>query len=121
MFDVRNYSAIKNFMMIANKLLVSKMKDEADGVTVEKFVWWNPNMYLFLEDYSNEHEKAKCENKNVVATKTLANTKMFCCIINVFSIQWIESKVKIIKLEPIISTKFHYHVLMLKYCKQWVW
>ena len=38
MFDVRNYSAIKNFMMIANKLLVSKMKDEADGVTVEKFV-----------------------------------------------------------------------------------
>ena len=38
MFDVRNYSAIKNFMMIANKLLVNKMKDEADGVTVEKFV-----------------------------------------------------------------------------------
>ena len=38
MFDVRSYSAIKNFMMIANKLLVNKMKDEADGVTVEKFV-----------------------------------------------------------------------------------
>ena len=38
MFDVRNYSAINNFMMIANKLLVNKMKDEADGVTVEKFV-----------------------------------------------------------------------------------
>ena len=31
---------------------------------------------------------------------------MFCWIINVWGIRWIESKVKIIKQEPTKSTKF---------------
>ena len=69
MFDVRNYSAIKNFMMIANKLLVSKMKDEADGVTVEKFVWLNPNMYLFWKTIVMSMKKQNVRIKMLLQQK----------------------------------------------------
>ena len=39
---------------------------------------------------------------------------MFCYIINVWGIWWIESKVKIIESEPMKSTKLIY-VLIIKY------
>ena len=43
------------------------MKDETGGVPVEEFVGLKPKMYLFLVGNS-ENEKAKCMNRNVVAT-----------------------------------------------------
>ena len=43
------------------------MKDETGGVAIEEFVGLKPEMYSFLVD-NKEHKKAKCVNKNVVAT-----------------------------------------------------
>ena len=52
------------------KLVVSKIKDETDGVVIEKFVRLKPKMYSFLKDDSSEHKKAKDVNKGVVATSS---------------------------------------------------
>ena len=43
------------------------------------------------------------------------NTKIICCIINVWGNRGIEFKVKRIKKEPMKSTKFPYHALVIKY------
>ena len=40
---------------------------------------------------------------------------MFCQIINVWGIWWIESKTEIIKFEPMKSRKCLCHALMIKY------
>ena len=53
--------------LIANKLIIGKMKDETWGVAIEEFVVLKPNVYSVLSDNS-EHEKAKGVNKNVVST-----------------------------------------------------
>ena len=53
--------------LIANKLIIGKMKDETWGVAIEEFVVLKPNVYAVLSDNS-EHEKAKGVNKNVVST-----------------------------------------------------
>ena len=39
----------------------------------------------------------------------MVNDKMFCRIINVWGIQWITFKVKIIKKRTMKSTEFFYH------------
>ena len=44
------------------------MKDETGRVSINEFVGLKPKMYSFLVDDSSEHKKAKCVNKNVVAT-----------------------------------------------------
>ena len=44
------------------------MKDETGGVAIEEFVGLKAKMYSFLVDDNSEHKKAKCVNKNVVAT-----------------------------------------------------
>ena len=54
-------------------------------------------MYSFLVDDRSKHNKTNAVNKNVVATKVIINTKMLCLIINVWDIQWIEFKIKIIE------------------------
>ena len=44
------------------------MKDETDRVAINEFVGLKPKMYSFLVDDGSEHKKAKCVNKNIVAT-----------------------------------------------------
>ena len=44
------------------------MKDETGGFAIEEFVGLKPKMYSFLEDDNSDHKKAKCVNRNVVAT-----------------------------------------------------
>ena len=44
------------------------MKDETNGVAIEKFVGLNLKIHLFLIDDNSEYKKAKSVNKNIVAT-----------------------------------------------------
>ena len=67
MFEFSNYSARSIYYDDSNKLVVGKMKDETGSVAIEEFVRLKQKMYLFLVDDRNEHKKAKCLNKNVVA------------------------------------------------------
>ena len=59
-------AAIKN-LVISNKLVIGKMKDETGGAGIEAFVGLKSKMYSFLVD-NNEHKEAKGVNKNAVAT-----------------------------------------------------
>ena len=44
------------------------MKDETNGVAIEKFVGLSPKIHLFLIDDNSEYKKAKSVNKNIVET-----------------------------------------------------
>ena len=77
--------------------MVGKTKDETTGVTIEKFVGLKPKIYLYLVDDNSKHKKTKCVNKNVVAAIGQMNIKMFCWKRNVWDIQWIGFKVKIVE------------------------
>ena len=66
MFDFSKYSAESKFDD-SNKLVVSKMKDEAGGVAIKEFVGLKSKMYSFLVDDSSEHKKTIGMNKNAVA------------------------------------------------------
>ena len=68
LFDFSNYSAKSKYYGYSNKLLVSKMKDETAGVTIEEFVGLNSKMYSYLVNDNIEHKKAKGVNRSVVAT-----------------------------------------------------
>ena len=57
------------------QLVVHKMEDEEDDVTIEEFLGLKPKMYFFLVNDSSEHKKAKGVNKNIVATLRLNDYK----------------------------------------------
>ena len=59
------------------------MKDETAGVAAEEIVGLKAKVYSFLVDDSKKNKKAKGVNKNVVATKVIMSTNMFCSIKNV--------------------------------------
>ena len=67
MLDFSNYSTESKYYDDSNKLVIGKMKEKTGGVAIEGFVELKPKMYSFLVD-NNEHKKAKCVNRNVVAT-----------------------------------------------------
>ena len=68
MFGFSNYSTKSKYYNDSNKLVVGKMKDETGGVAIEDILGLKPKMYSFLVVDNREHKKAKCVNKNVVAT-----------------------------------------------------
>ena len=68
MFDFTTYSTKSKFYDDSNKLVCRKIKDETAGVSIKKFVGLKPKMFSFLVDASSEQKRAKCVNKNVVAT-----------------------------------------------------
>ena len=68
MFDFSNYSTKSKYYDDSNKLAIGKMKDENGGNAIEEFDGLKPKMYSFLVGNNSEHKKAKCVNRNVVAT-----------------------------------------------------
>ena len=66
-FDFSNYSTSSKYYDNSKKLVIGKMTNETGGIAIEEFVGLKPKMYSFLVDKS-KHKKAKCVNKNVVAT-----------------------------------------------------
>ena len=53
----------QNIMMISNKLVVGKMKDETGGVAINKVVELNSKIYYFLVDDTSEYKKPKAVKK----------------------------------------------------------
>ena len=68
MFDFKNYSAKSKYHDNSNKLVVVKMKDVTDRVTIEEFVGLKPKMYAYLVNDNSKHKKAKGMNRNAVVT-----------------------------------------------------
>ena len=78
MFDFSNYSTKSKYYDDSNKLAIGKMTDENGGNAIEEFEGLKPKMYSFLVGNNNEHKKAKCVNRNVVAT--ISHNKYKRCI-----------------------------------------
>ena len=68
MFDFSNYSTKSKYYDNSNKLVFGKMKNETAGVAIEAFIWLKPKMYSYLVNDNSEYKKAKCVNRNIVAT-----------------------------------------------------
>ena len=68
MFDFSSYSTQSKYYDNSNKLVVSKIKDEAADVAIEEFVRLKTKIYSYLVDDNIEDKNAKGVNKNVVAT-----------------------------------------------------
>ena len=75
-------------------------------------------MYSYLVDDNSEHEKSKYVFKNIVATKRHNEYKDVLLKKNVWDIQRIGFKVKIIIWELIKSTRFLCLALMIKYASK---
>ena len=73
------------------------MKDKTGGLAIEVFVGLKPKMYSFLIDDNIEHKKAKVWKGMLLQYWVMINIKMYCWTINVWDIQLIESKVRIIE------------------------
>ena len=78
MFNFSNYSTKSKYCDNSNKLVVDEVKDETADVAIEEFVGLKPKMYSYLVDDNSQHEKKKGANKNVVATISHNDIKMFC-------------------------------------------
>ena len=78
MFHFSSYSVESKYYNISNKLVVGKIKDETGGVATKGFPGLKPKTYSFLVDDTSELKKAKIVNNNVVTTRRMVNTKMFC-------------------------------------------
>ena len=95
MFDFSNYSSNSKYYDDSNKLVIGKMKDKTRRVAIEQFVWLKLKMYSFLIPDNSKHKKAKGVNKNVA---TISHNEYKDVLLNnVWGIQWIKFKVKIIQ------------------------
>ena len=98
--DFNNDKEMFDFSSYSTKSQNVKMKDERAGVATE-IVGLKPKMYLYLVDDNGEPKKEKTVNKKRLLRQKLceyvANMKMLCGIRNVWGIQWIGFKVKIIE------------------------
>ena len=95
MFDFSNYSAKSKYYDDSRKLVVGKMKHDTGAVAIKELAGLKPKMYSFLVDDCSKH---KNKIKMLLQEWVIVNTKMsYWIIIIVWSIQWIESKVKLKK------------------------
>ena len=90
MFDFSNYSAESKYHDDSNKLVVGKIKDQT-GV-VKELLGLKPKIHWFLTDDSSKHKVLW----NVVATISHEKYKDVLLRKNVWDIQLIEFKIKII-------------------------
>ena len=77
MFDFSNYSTKSKYCHNLKKLVVGRMKDTTTDVAIEEFARLNPKMYSYLVDDNSEHEKANDVKKNVTATISHNEYKIF--------------------------------------------
>ena len=83
LFDFSNYLEDSKIFNKTNKKVISKMKDEFDGVIVDEFVGLNSKMYSIKNSDGKECNTAKEVNiatevnelKNVLFNKKLLDTK----------------------------------------------
>ena len=112
LFDLSNYPKDSTFFDPVNEKVTGKMKGVSEGKINDEFVGLKSKMYSMKNIEGKEFNTAKGVN---IATEfnefkdTLCNKKMFR-----HKMKRIQSK-KNTKLEHIKSTKYHYHVLMIKH------
>ena len=63
---------------------------------IEEFFGLKAKMYSFLVGDNNEHQKSKGVNEILSQQYDITNMKMFCWVVNIGDIQWIEFKLKTI-------------------------
>ena len=93
-----------------NEMVIGKMKVENKGISINKFVGLKPKMYSMLSDDGKESNTAKevkiatdfNEFRDILFNKRIVRHEMK------------RIKVKNTNLENMKSTKYHYHVLMIK-------
>ena len=93
-----------------NEMVIGKMKVENKGISINKFVGIKPKMYSMLSDDGKESNTAKevkiatdfNEFRDILFNKKIVRHEMK------------RIKVKNTNLENMKSTKYHYHVLMIK-------
>ena len=93
-----------------NEMVIGKMKVENKGISINKFVGLKPKMYSMLSDDGKESNTAKevkiatdfNEFRDILFNKKIVRHEMK------------RIKVKNTNLENMKSTKYHYHVLMIK-------
>ena len=91
-------------------MVIGKMKVENKGISINKFVGLKPKMYSMLSDDGKESNTAKevkiathfNEFRDILFNKRIVRHEMK------------RIKVKNTNLENMKSTKYHYHVLMIK-------
>ena len=93
-----------------NEMVIGKMKVENKGISINKFVGLKPKMYSMLSDDGKESNTAKevkiatdfNEFRDILFNKKIVRHEMK------------RITVKNTNLENMKSTKYHYHVLMIK-------
>ena len=93
-----------------NEMVIGKMKVENKGISINKFVGLKPKMYSMLSDDGKESNTAKevkiatdfNEFRDILFNKKIVRHEMK------------RIKVKNTNLENMKSTKYHYHILMIK-------
>ena len=93
-----------------NEMVIGKMKVENKGISINKFVGLKPKMYSMLSNDGKESNTAKevkiatdfNEFRDILFNKRIVRHEMK------------RIKVKNTNLENMKSTKYHYHVLMIK-------
>ena len=93
-----------------NEMVIGKMKVENKGISINKFVGLKPKMYSMLSNDGKESNTAKevkiatdfNEFRDILFNKKIVRHEMK------------RIKVKNTNLENMKSTKYHYHVLMIK-------
>ena len=110
LFDFSKYPKDSKFFDGANKKVICKMKDESEGKTIGEFIGLKSKMYSILSDDGKESNTAKGVNiatgfnefKAILFNKKVVRHKM----------RRFQSKKH--KLGTYESSKYHYHVLMIK-------
>ena len=110
LFDFSNFLKASKFYDNQNEIVFGKIKDEYKRIPINKFVGLKSKMHCILSECKVKSNAAKGVNislefdeyTSITLTDKLQGTK------------WEELKVKNIKLEHMKSTKYHYHVLMIK-------
>ena len=65
-----------------NKKVPGLFKDELGGTIITEFVALNPKAYAYLDDYGNDHKKAKGTKKCVIKQKLMIQNFKDCLLYN---------------------------------------
>ena len=65
-----------------NKKVSGLFKDELGGKIITEFVALRPKAYVYLDDYGNEHKKAKGTKKCVIKQKLMFQNFKYCLFNN---------------------------------------
>ena len=83
-FDMSNYNKKDKMLLLIgkNKKVPDVFKDELGGKIITEFVALRPKAYAYLDDYGNDHKKAKGTKKCVIKQKLMFQNFKDCLLNN---------------------------------------